>query len=160
MSNDTVMEALVGTARIDQIKARASAKPETQREEMYRVYLSRGDYGATDREIEEEHGFNYSGICALRKSLMDVGAVVRSGQKRLTSKRIPADVYVGVPHVDLGQTPIQDRGAEIEANLTRLVRRMSDEKPLNERVRLAEVLEKYLGGGMTLEDIGLALEST
>ena len=160
MSSDTVMDALVGTAYIDQIKARASAKPETQREEMYRVYLARGVYGATDREIEEEHGFNYSAICALRQSLMAVGAVFRSGQKRLTSKRKPADVYVGVPGVDLGQTPIRDRDAEIEVNLTCLARRVSNEKTLNEKVRLAEMLEKYLGGGMTLEDIGLVLEAS
>lgn len=157
MSNDTVMGAIVDTAHVDQIKARASAKPETQREEMYRVYLSRGGYGATDREIEEEHGFNYSAICALRQSLMAVGAVIRSGQKRLTSKRKPADVYVGVPGVDLGRTPIRDRDAEIVVNLTRLVRRVADEKTLNEKIRLAEMLEKYLGGGMTLEDIGLVL---
>jgi len=159
MDSGSIMTAVVETAMMDQMKSRLSAKVETQREEVYRVYLSRGDYGATDREIEEEHGFNYSAICSLRKSLMDVGAVVRSGQKRLTSKGKPADVYIGVSGIDINQAPPKNRHAEIEANLICLVRRVSEEKPVNEKVRLAEALEKYLGGGMTLEDIGLMLEA-
>lgn len=158
VNNNTVMDAFVGTALVDLEKSR-SASGETQREELYRVYLSRGDYGATDREIEEQHGFNYSAICSLRKHLMAVGAVVVTGNKRLTSKGKPADVYVGIAGIDLNQTPPRDRHSEIESNLIRLVRRVSDEKPVDERVRLAEMLEKYLGGGMTLEDIGLMLEA-
>ena len=79
---------------------RAHAK--TSRHRVYEFMLSRGQYGATDDEIEEGLNMKHQSASARRRDLeKKFGAVVATGERRKTRSGRTAQVYAAVPNVDI-----------------------------------------------------------
>ena len=109
--------------------AAESMKPHTPtlRHRVYQYILSRGDYGATDAEIERATGLKHQTASARRHELQNrYGAVIRhpSGKKRRTGSGRLAGVYIAVEGGDIDRprrkkTNSQTRSKRVTICLTR-----------------------------------------
>lgn len=77
--------------------ARKIGKTGTQRREIYRLALSRGDHGLTDDEAEAELGLLHQSASAARNSLMKDGWLIDAGIRRLTRSGEEAIAWVALP---------------------------------------------------------------
>lgn len=70
----------------------------TQRARVYEYIKSRGDFGATDEEIETDLEMVATRSCRpRRKELVDAGLVKDSGQRRITTSGVNAIVWISPP---------------------------------------------------------------
>lgn len=82
------------TSRTAAVALEGSGQRNAKRARVYKFIIDRGEYGATDSEIERALGMGGNTERPRRRELVLMGLVVDSGKRRLTATRRQAAVWV------------------------------------------------------------------